>query len=235
VFWHDVPMSKRALAWLAAVSAAAVPLSIFLLDRPIALAVRASGFESAAWIVAVRDFLDIFTGRGLVGNHVGLGQLLLGALFFSVGLAWTLAARANPVPRGLAFAGAVQIVTIETAWQVKDFFGRLRPYQLLESGDWSHLWFAGGSSFPSGHVAFFWGLFVPLAYAFPRWRYPLFVIPVFIALARVDENFHFLGDVLGSIALSAGITLAAAAALGRWVKPVTAAEPPKIATVPHSA
>ena len=39
----------------------------------------------------------------------------------------------------------------------KDFFGRLRPAQLFESGDWSHPWFAGGVSFPSGHLAFYAG------------------------------------------------------------------------------
>jgi membrane-associated phospholipid phosphatase len=98
-------------------------------------------------------------------------------------------------------------------------FGRLRPYQLLEHNDWSHAWFAGGTSFPSGHVSFFWGLFLPLAYLYPKYRVPLLVLPVFIGFARIDENVHFLSDVLGSIALAAIVTLLAAVVFGRWIQP----------------
>jgi membrane-associated phospholipid phosphatase len=113
----------------------------------------------------------------------------------------------------------VQLATIEAGSYLKVLFGRLRPYQLLERNDWSHAWFSGGNSFPSGHVAYFWGLFLPLACLYPKYGVPLLVVPVFIALARIDENVHFLSDVLGSIALAALMTLLGAVLLGRWIRP----------------
>lgn len=214
-------MSKKALILTFAICAALALISIFAFDRMIALGVHNSGIERAAVVVRLREFFDIFTGRGvaLLGNHVGLGQLMLGTIFVAVGLVLALAHSASTNARALVFAGVVQIATIEAAWWIKDFFGRLRPHQLIERNDWSHIWFAGGNSFPSGHNAFFWGLFLPLAYLYPKYRIPLLIIPVFIAFARVDENYHFLSDVLGGIALAALITLIAAILFGRWVKP----------------
>ncbi|HSE13371.1 MAG TPA: phosphatase PAP2 family protein, partial [Rudaea sp.] len=175
---------------------------------------------NAAIVVRLRGFFDIFTGIGIVHGYYGrFGQLLLGATLAAIGLSWLLARRTNPTARALIFAGLVQLATIESASLVKGVFGRLRPYQLLEHGDWSRVWFAGGTSFPSGHVAFFWGLFLPLAYLYPKYRIPLLVVPVFIAFARIDENVHFLSDVLGSIALAALVTLVAAVVFGRWIRP----------------
>jgi membrane-associated phospholipid phosphatase len=54
---------------------------------------------------------------------------------------------------------------------------------------------------------------------FPRWWIPLLIVPVFIALARIDENYHFLSDVLASIALACLITLIAAVLFKRWIEP----------------
>ena len=209
-------MSRRALFITAVVCALIALVSIFAFDQAIAMAVHNSGFENAAFFVDGREFLDVFTGRGLVGSHVGLGQFLLGGVFIVVGAIWLAIRRTSYGARALIFTGAVQWVTIEAAWQIKDFFGRMRPYQLIEKDDWSHIWFMGSNSFPSGHNAFFWGLFVPLMVAFPRWRIPLLIVPVFIGLARIDENYHFLSDVLASIALACLITLIAAELFRRW-------------------
>src|SRR5450755_206205 len=214
-------MSKRALAWMTVFTAIIALISIFLFDRSLALAVHESGLENAAWGVHGREFLDIFTGRGLLDNHVALGQLVLGAAFVAAGLLWLVLRRRSHLGRALVFAGIVQLATIETAWLIKDWFGRLRPFQIIARDDWSHIWFAGGNSFPSGHNAFFWGLFLPLAYQFPKYRIPLLVIPVFIAFARIDENYHFLSDVLAAIAIAALITLLAAVAFARWVRPAS--------------
>ena len=227
-------MSKRTLAITAALCAAVSLISIFTLDQAIAMAVHNSGFENAAFFVDGRSFLDIFTGRGLVGSHVGLGQFLLGSLFIVMGIVWWLARRSSLAARGIVFAGVVQLVTIELAWLIKDVFGRMRPFQLIENNDWSHMWFMDSNSFPSGHNAFFWGLFLPLIYAFPRYRIPLLIIPVFIALARIDENYHFLSDVLASIALAALVTLIAATFFGRWLRPRTTLGPARVTGFPLS-
>jgi membrane-associated phospholipid phosphatase len=178
-----------------------------------------SSWCTCGFVVYLRDKLDFLTGRGLVGNHVGVGQFLLGSLFIAIGLLWALARRKSHAARALIFAGGVQLATIAAGWEIKDLFGRMRPYQLIASDDWSHMWFAGGNSFPSGHNVFFWGLCLPLAYQFPKYRIPLLIIPVFIAFARIDENYHFLSDVLAAIAVAALITLLAAILFGRWVKP----------------
>jgi len=214
-------MSKKALILTFAICAVLALISIFAFDRMLALGVHNSGIERAAIVVRLREFFDLFTGRGvaLLGNRIGLGQLLLGTFFIALGLVLALARRLRPLARALVFAGAVQLATIEAAWWIKDFFGRLRPHQLIERNDWSHIWFAGGNSFPSGHNAFFWGLFLPLAYLYPKYRIPLLIIPVFIAFARIDENYHFLSDVLGGIALAALITFVAATLFSRWLKP----------------
>ena len=216
-------MSKKALVLTFAICAVLALISVFAFDRAIALGVHSSGIERAAVVVRLREFFDLFTGRGaaLLGYQVGWGQLMLGAIFIVLGLALALARSVRPLARALMFAGAVQIATIEAAWWIKDFFGRLRPHQLIERNDWSHIWFSGGNSFPSGHNAFFWGLFLPLAYLYPKYRIPFLIVPVFIAFARIDENYHFLSDVLGGIALAALVTLIAATLLGRWVKPAS--------------
>jgi len=212
-------MSKRALAWTAAVALVLAFISALAFDRGLAEAVRHSGIESAAVIVRVREAFDVLTGSFLARSYGGIGQMLLGATLIAIGLVWLLARRTNFTARALMFTGLVQICTIEAGSFLKGVFGRLRPFQLLEHNDWSHVWFAGGNSFPSGHVAFFWGLFLPLAYLYPKYRVPLLVVPVFIAFARIDENVHFLSDVLGSIALAAFVTLLAAVVFGRWIRP----------------
>jgi membrane-associated phospholipid phosphatase len=215
-------MSKRALAWTAAVALIIAFTSVFAFDRGIAEAVRHAGIESAAVIVRVREAFDIFTGSFLARGYGNIGQMLLGGTLIAIGVAWLLLRRTSFTARALIFTGLVQVTTIETGSLLKGVFGRLRPFQLLERGDWSHIWFAGGNSFPSGHVAFFWGLFLPLAYLYPKYRVPLLVLPVFIGFARIDENVHFLSDVLGSIALASIVTLLAAVVFGRWIRPSAA-------------
>jgi membrane-associated phospholipid phosphatase len=214
-------MNKKALAWIAAVTSLLALISIFTIDRGLALAVHGSSIENAAVVERVREFLDIFTGRGLVGSYASAGQLMLGAAFVLIGLLWALFQRSSYAARALMFAGAVQLATIEAGWVLKDLFGRMRPFQIIASNDWNHIWFAGGNSFPSGHNAFFWGLLLPLAYLFPKYWMAFLIIPVFIAFARIDENYHFLSDVLAAIALAALITLFAAMVFERWVKPAT--------------
>lgn len=215
-------MNKRSLAWTAGIALAAALISTFVLDRQLAQAVRQWGIESAGVIVYLRELLDVLTGSSVSGSYRGISNLLLGFSLVAIGLIWLIARRSSMTARALLFTGIVQLGTIEASSLLKGVFGRLRPYQLLEHNDWSHVWFAGGNSFPSGHVAFFWGLFLPLAYLYPKQRLVLLVIPAFIAIARIDENVHFLSDVLGSIALAALVTLIAALVFARWIRPLPA-------------
>jgi membrane-associated phospholipid phosphatase len=207
-------MNKRALILTFAICALLACLSIFVFDHRLAALIHRSVLESAVVFVRVREGLDHLTGRGLPA-----GEFLLGLALVTLGAIGWILRRQSFVPRAMAFTGLVQLATIAAGNMIKLGFGRLRPLQIASLHDASHLWFAGGTSFPSGHVAFFWGLFLPLVYLFPKYRIPLLLIPVFIAFDRIDENYHFLSDVLGGIALAALITFVMAILFGRWVKP----------------
>ncbi|HET8942833.1 MAG TPA: phosphatase PAP2 family protein [Rudaea sp.] len=217
-------MSKRALAFTAAIAAALALLSVFAFDQPIAMAVHGSGIENSVFFVDGVVLLDRISGRSLLSSHL-LSGLLLGTTLFAAGVIGLLLRRRSFSARALIFTGGVQLAVIATAWVIKHFFGRLRPYEIFSQGHWDSMWFAGGNSFPSGHVAFFCGVFVPLLYLFPRYRIALLIIPVYVVLARIDESFHFVSDVLASAALAALITLIAATILDRWIQPAGSREP----------
>jgi membrane-associated phospholipid phosphatase len=140
----------------------------------------------------------------------------------ALGLAGLAIARRSRLPRSLPAsmlcAGIVQAATIGTMMLGKTAFGRLRPQQLFESGDWNAIWFSAGGSFPSGHASFYFGLFLPLAASAPRiWqRVGLIVVPIFVALARIDMNRHFLSDVSASALVAAGWSLLVAVVIRRW-------------------
>jgi len=87
---------------------------------------------------------------------------------------------------------------------VKTLTGRLRPSQWLNS-DGDTFWRDGGFSFPSGHVLLFASIVIPIVVLYPRAR-PLLAIVVFVMLARVLVNAHFVSDVLGGLACVALFT-----------------------------
>ena len=204
-------MDRRLLGWTAVIAAVLVALGLLGLDRPIAEWVRASGVENArvfAWGLAALDTL----------SGISLWFWLAGCVALAIGVIGLAIARDARWPRAFLAAGVIQIATLHTMIFGKDSFGRLRPHQVLESGDWSHVWHAGGGSFPSGHSAFYFGLLLPLAAACPvRWlRALLLAIPVFVAIARLDLERHFLSDVAASAVIAAVYTLVAAWVLRRW-------------------
>jgi membrane-associated phospholipid phosphatase len=201
-------VSKTELLTFAALAAALTLLAIPLVDRPLAEFVRASGVEGVSLFRQGTALLDLVTGKEV-------SKFLLGFVLIGGGLALMAAARLRPYGTSLLFVGLVQSLSTLLCGVGKNLFGRLRPHELLASGNWDQAWWAEGSSFPSGHVGFYLGLFLPLAALFPRWRWPLLAVPVFIALARVGVNDHFPSDVTASMAVVAMITLGIGTALGR--------------------
>ena len=178
------------------------------LDRAIAESLHNSGWQDAWLFSQGTAFLDAISGKEVSKFLVGL--LLTGGAIILLARAKTRLAG-----RSVLFAGTVQLLGTLVTGVSKNAFGRLRPFQLLESGDWSHAWFVGGSSFPSGHAGFYFGLFLPLAYLFPRWRWPLMVTPWFIAVARVNANHHYASDIAASVVLVGIITLICAPLVNR--------------------
>lgn len=210
-------MNRRLLLWTAAIAAALMLVGLAGLDYPLARAIRAAGLENAALFRVGLDALDT-----VLGTHIWFW--LAGTVCVTVGVIGLVWPRSPLPPRlapALLAAGLVQVATIATMIQGKNAFGRLRPFQVLESGDWSHIWFAGGGSFPSGHGAFYFGLFLPLAaIARPLWlRAVLLAIPIYVVLARIDLARHFLSDVTASALIAALYALAASFVLRRWLAP----------------
>jgi membrane-associated phospholipid phosphatase len=170
------------------------------LDRAIAEYLQASGLQRLWLLDRGTVLLDTISGKDL-------SKFLIGLVLTGGGLALLIGSGTRPAGRAVLFVGGVQLLSTLIAGVSKNAFGRLRPFQVLEGGDWNHAWFVDGSSFPSGHAGFYFGLFMPLAWLFPRWRWPLMIVPWFIAIARVNANDHFLGDVAASIVLAGVLTL----------------------------
>jgi membrane-associated phospholipid phosphatase len=170
------------------------------LDQILAHYLRASGTEGIGVLLQGTSLLDTATGKEI-------SKFLVGLAITALGLILLLPAGTRILVRRALFVGIVQLFGTTLTGVLKNVFGRLRPFELLQSGDWSHAWFVGGSAFPSGHAGFYFGLFLPLAYLFPRWWWALLMVPWFIAVARIDANHHFLSDVGVSIVIVAGLCL----------------------------
>ncbi|HEY0178534.1 MAG TPA: phosphatase PAP2 family protein [Dokdonella sp.] len=211
-------MDRRLLAAVAVLAAALAAFGLLGADRPLAEWVHASGVEGAAVFAGGLGALDALFGMRLWFWLAAWLALAAGL----AGFAWRRRAR---WPRALIAAALVQFATQATMVAGKSHFGRLRPVQVLASGDWAQVWFAGGGSFPSGHSAFYFGLLLPLAAACPRrgLRALLLAVPLFAVLARIDMAKHFLSDVAASAFVAALYALVVATALRRWLPPPRAA------------
>jgi membrane-associated phospholipid phosphatase len=191
-------------------------LGLLWADHPLTHWVRASGFENAAVFATPLDLLD-----HAVGIHIWYWLMVCVLSTLGV-IALLLRHRVRFAAKAALFllsTSAIQAATIGLMILGKTQFGRLRPQQLLESGDWSQpLWFVGGGSFPSGHSAFYFGLFLPLAAWAPRiWqRIALLAIPIFVVVARIDLAKHFLSDVSASALIAALVGLLVAQIIRRW-------------------
>ena len=217
-------MNRRLIIYSIFVSLALTLLSIFFFDQPIAAFVQRAGGRSSAILWQGTSFLEVISGFP-IGKYALTYALLAAGLIL---LVWQSTRSAAWM---LLFIGSTQCTTRLIAGTLKGVFERLRPFEVIQAGDWDWKFFSGhGNAFPSGHSAHFWGLFFPLAYLFPRYRIPLSIIPFFISVARVGVNDHWCSDVLGSIAIAAAVTLLFISIFR--VKPVQNAETPVV--IPRS-
>jgi membrane-associated phospholipid phosphatase len=194
-------MSKRQIFSSFVVALVLTLLSIFFFDQPMAaLAQRAGGRESA-FLLQGTHWLEVASGFPIARYFLAWLMLGAGALLF-------IARSTRPIAWMLLFIATVHLVTRVTAGTLKNVFVRLRPFEVIEAGNWDWNFFGErGSAFPSGHSAHFWSLFFPLAFLFPRYRWPLLIIPLFISVARVGVNDHWSSDVIASAAIAALLTL----------------------------
>jgi membrane-associated phospholipid phosphatase len=197
-------VSKRSLLYCILISLVLTFLSIWFFDQPIAAFVQQAGGRQSVVFQEGTHWLEVASGFPIprIGRYF-LAYLLLGgaALLF-------IARSTRPLAWMCLFIGSTHLVTRLIAGSLKNVFNRLRPFEVIDAGNWDWKFFGDhGSSFPSGHSAHFWGLFLPLAFLFPRYRLPLLVIPVFITIARVGVNDHWCSDVIASAGWAALITL----------------------------
>lgn len=149
--------------------------------------------------------LDVAFGKGVAAFLLG-GMLIAAALALN-------RFRGRRLRSGrLFYVGCAQLMCTAIADFAKPAFGRARPFQALADGAGPDRWFMGPDfgSFPSGHSAFYAGLFLPLAMIFPRQATPLLAIPLLVGAERVASHDHYASDV------GASYLIAAVVALGMW-------------------
>ena len=194
-------MNRRQLGLFFLIAVLLSALSIFLFDQPIAAFVQRAGGRDSKVLQEGTHWLEVASGFPI--TRYFLAYLLLGAaaLLF-------IARSTRLVAWMLLFIASTHLVTRVVAGVLKNVFHRLRPFEVIQAGNWDWKFFGGqGSSFPSGHSAHFWSLFLPLLFLFPRYRLPLLIIPLFISIARVGVNDHWCSDVIASAGLAALFTL----------------------------
>jgi membrane-associated phospholipid phosphatase len=191
-------VSNRRLLELAAMMIVATVVSIVLVDDFVRRASWLPGL--AVWREGQRA-IEIATG---IDAH---RWWWLGAI-----LATAAVAVARPAWRHMAlpflYVAVVHVSTRYAFIWIKELTGRLRPYQLSWPAADARQSFMeqGGLSFPSGHAALYFGLALPLARLYPRYRAPLYAIALFMSLARIFQNAHWVSDVTASVALVALVT-----------------------------
>jgi len=194
-------MNRRQILWSFLLGIIATLLSIFFLDRPIAAFAQSAGGRDSVLLQQGTTWLEVASGFPIDRNLVT--YLLAGAA-----LLLFISKSTRPLAWMILFVATTHVVTRLTAGTLKNVFHRLRPFEVIQAGNWDWKFFGEhGSSFPSGHAAHFWGLFFPIAFLFPRYRFVFAILPVFISIARVGVNDHWFSDVIASISIASVITL----------------------------
>lgn len=194
-------MSRKALLAWAALSGLASIVSIVVLDQPIAKLVEQAGGRDSPVLQLGMTILEILFGFG-VSRFALSGVLLLLGFVLLASRPWHRAGRM------VLFVAVTHLTARLLSGVLKTLFQRERPFEALaQAREASRFFVPEGDSFPSGHAAYFWGLYFPLAVLFPRFRAPLALLPAFVSFQRVGVNDHFLSDVLASATLAALLTL----------------------------
>ncbi|HEX8262247.1 MAG TPA: phosphatase PAP2 family protein [Allosphingosinicella sp.] len=191
-------VEAKRLWWSASLFVLLAAGGLIGLDRTIALW-TAGGARGSIWDQGTR-VLDLLTLKDL-------SNFLLGALLLASAAALIALRRTRRIGWPVLYLALVQALATVAADLSKPPFGRLRPFEAEAAGNIDS-WFVGANSFPSGHVAFYAGLFFPLAVLLPRWAALWMLPPLFVAVARVIENDHYLSDVAASLALASALAAA---------------------------
>lgn len=186
-------VARPALAAAAAVAAATAAAGILGLDAIVA--------QHSAAVLPIEPGLSTIVGALDFVALKGISTYLLGFLLILLAVALIRLKQRGGWP--LLYVALVLFLSTTVADLSKPQLGRLRPYEAFPNGLGLDQWFAGGQSFPSGHTAFYFGLFLPLIMLWPRYTLLWLVIPLLVATQRVMAHDHYLSDVAASVSLAA--------------------------------
>jgi membrane-associated phospholipid phosphatase len=178
---------------------AATVLSVLFFDRP-SLAFISNHFQT--WRPAFSNILqglEISSGF-TISKYLVAGILLMLGIFVWINDKNRL--RANI----FLFVGLTHLSSRLCTGILKNVFHRSRPHDYLADNSIGDFFVQNGSSFPSGHVAHFFSLFLPFIILFPKYKWSLLVIPVFVALQRIISMDHYTGDTLAAILIATVFT-----------------------------
>ncbi len=193
----EITRQPRALLALFVASTLVTALCIVAIDVPL-----------ARWL-AGRDVLAPAWNTGIAWLEYAIGiepWKWLGVCVLCAGVAVTLAVpRWHAHARAWMFVALTHLLARNLMLPLKTLTGRLRPSEWLARGG-DQFFRDGGIAFPSGHVIYVASLALPLAIVWPRARIPLAAAIGFVMIARLIVNAHFASDVIGGLALVAGVT-----------------------------
>ncbi|OUJ72534.1 phosphatase PAP2 family protein [Hymenobacter crusticola] len=183
------------------------PIALWVLDKPLALWLHEYTRELQPFFEALTNAVDkvymtLFYSADLGGVPIGFVALFV---LFLLGR-FVLHA---PNPGVFLLIGLVLLNSGVATNLLKIYFQRPRPDAFLLHGmAGTGFWQATTRdySFPSSHATLYFSLLFPLAWQFPRYRWPLLVLPMLITVGRLVLELHFLGDVLASVGLVGVLT-----------------------------
>jgi len=181
----------KTLVWIIAALLLAILASIAAIDRPLALFIE-NQLPAAARLAG-----NFTTGLEWIFAF-DLSKYLYAFVLLLIGAALHAYERSAGRAGNWYFVGGTLLLSRVISGTLKNVFERARPFEWIKSRTPADFFVDGGSSFPSGHAAFYFGLFLPLALLFPRWKWPLIGFAFLASLARVFELDHYLSDILAS-------------------------------------
>jgi len=198
-------LEAKRLAWISAALLVAIFASIAVVDRPLALFIEnqlGGVTRMAGGVTTSLEWIFAFD----------LSKYLYAFVLLLIGVAFHAVQRNMVRARYFYFIGTTLLLSRVISGTLKNVFERVRPSEWLKSRAPADFFVDGGSSFPSGHAAFYFGLFLPLALLFPRFKWAFLAFAFLAALARVFEQDHYLSDILASalvaVLLAFGLTKA---------------------------
>lgn len=200
-------MTNKTFGYLTLLFLLACLVCIFFIDQPLA-------FFIDKRLQSVQPFFYSLTGYAEIATGFPVSKYLPGFVFLAISAIVFLIDRSVLRAKLFFYLALTFMLSRFAAGLLKNVFERTRPFDLVETSQFGQTFFVdGGSSFPSGHTAHFWGLFLPLIFLFPKYRIPLLIVPVVIGLGRIVVNDHYPGDVLASVYIAFFFTFMLAKAM----------------------